>query len=55
MPDATQSELEAFLERGESAPDSTGEIDIDPGPGPQPNVHVPVTEEGYVTTRPADE
>jgi hypothetical protein len=42
-------EYRELSERAESAPDSTGIIDIEPSPEPQPNLHVPVTGEGHVT------
>jgi hypothetical protein len=48
--DTASQELRELLDRAESAPDSSGEIDTDPGPGPQPNLNVPVTPGGYPTT-----
>lgn len=52
MPDEyerAQQEYAELSERAESAPDSTGIIDIEPAPEPQPNLNVPVTPEGHVT------
>ena len=53
-----EKDLSEYLElskRAESAPDSTGIIEIDIGSGLQPNLHIPVTPDGYRTTKEAEE